>query len=93
MVELQLAAHKIKWSGNGETLLAKHGRETELGTDLCIGYATFIDDSEEKAINNARRYFEENMKMFAPLGFVRGLSEAQMAVSYTHLTLPTILLV
>ena len=58
--------------------LAKHGRETELGTDLCIGYTTYIDDSEEKAINNARRYFEENMKMFALLGFVRGLSEGQM---------------
>jgi len=58
--------------------LAKHGRETELGTDLCIGYTCHIDDSEEKAINNARRYFEENMKMFAPLGFVRGLSEDQI---------------
>ncbi len=46
---------------------------------MCIGYTTYIDDSEEKAINNARRYFEENMKMFAPLGFVRGLSKAQMA--------------
>ncbi len=58
--------------------LAKHGRETELGTDLCIGYTIYIDDTEEKAINNARRYFEENMKMFAPLGFVRGLSEDQI---------------
>jgi len=58
--------------------LAKHGRETELGTDLCIGYTTYIDDTEEKAVNNARRYFEENMKMFAPLGFVRGLSQDQI---------------
>ena len=58
--------------------MAKHGRETELGTDLCIGYTTYIDDTEEKAVNNARRYFEENMKMFAPLGFVRGLSQDQI---------------
>ena len=58
--------------------LAKHGRETELGTDLCIGYTTYIDDTEEEAVNNARRFFEENMKMFAPLGFVRGLSEDQI---------------
>ena len=58
--------------------LAKYGRETELGTDLCIGYTTYIDDTEEKAVNNARRFFEENMKMFAPLGFVRGLSEDQI---------------
>ncbi len=59
--------------------LAKHGRETELGTDLCIGYSTHIADTEEKAINEARIFFEENMKMFAPLGFVRGLSDEQMA--------------
>ena len=58
--------------------LAKHGRETELGGDLIIGIATFIDDTEEKAINSATKYFEENMKMFAPLGFVRGLSDEQI---------------
>ena len=50
--------------------LAKYGRETELGGDLIIGIATFIDDTEEKAIGRAKRYFEENMKMFAPLGFI-----------------------
>ena len=58
--------------------LAKHGRDTELGGDLIIGIATFIDDTEEKAINAATKYFEENMKMFAPLGFVRGLSDEQI---------------
>ena len=60
--------------------LAKHGRETELGGDLIIGIATFIDDTEEKAINAATKYFEENMKMFAPLGFVRGLSDEQITL-------------
>jgi len=59
--------------------LAKHGRETELGGDLIVGISTFIDDTEEKAINRAKKYFEENMKMFAPLGFVRGLSEEQIS--------------
>ena len=59
--------------------LAKHGRDTELGTDLCIGYTTHIADTEEKAINEARLFFEENMKMFAPLGFVRGLSDEQIS--------------
>ena len=59
--------------------LAKHGRDTELGTDLCIGYTTHIADTEEKAIKEARLFFEENMKMFAPLGFVRGLSDEQIA--------------
>jgi len=59
--------------------LAKHGKETELGGDLIVGISTFIDDTEEKAIAQAKRYFEENMKMFGPLGFVRGLSEDQLS--------------
>ena len=59
--------------------LAKHGRETKLGTDLCIGYTIHIAETEEQAINEARGFFEENMKMFAPLVFVRGLSEDQIA--------------
>ena len=63
-----------QWRGT----LAKHGRETKLGTDLCIGYSTHIAETEEKAIDEARIFFEENMKMFAPLGFVRGLSDEQI---------------
>ena len=59
--------------------LAKHGKETELGGDLIVGVSTFIDDTEEKAVAQAKKYFEENMKMFGPLGFVRGLSEDQLS--------------
>jgi alkanesulfonate monooxygenase SsuD/methylene tetrahydromethanopterin reductase-like flavin-dependent oxidoreductase (luciferase family) len=59
--------------------LAKHGRETELGADLAIGYNFHIAETEEKAINEVRTFFEENMKMFAPLGFVRGLSDDQIS--------------
>ena len=58
--------------------MAKHGRETEFGGDLIVGVSTFIDDTEEKAKKGVKRYFEENMKMFAPLGFVRGLSDDQI---------------
>ena len=58
--------------------LAKAGRETELGTDLTIGYSIYIADTEEQAIKEATSYFEENMKMFAPLGFVRGLTSQQI---------------
>ncbi|MED5589009.1 MAG: LLM class flavin-dependent oxidoreductase [Chloroflexota bacterium] len=59
--------------------LAMHGRDTELGTDLIIGYSIQIADTEDQAIKEATHFFEENMKMFAPLGFVRGLSDDQMA--------------
>jgi alkanesulfonate monooxygenase SsuD/methylene tetrahydromethanopterin reductase-like flavin-dependent oxidoreductase (luciferase family) len=59
--------------------LARVGRETELGTDLAIGFTYHIAETEQKAIDEARPYFEENMKMFAPLGFVRGLTEQQIS--------------
>lgn len=58
--------------------LARAGRPTTLGTDLGIGYTFHIAETEAKAIKEATPFFEENMKMFAPLGFVRGLSEAQI---------------
>ena len=58
--------------------LARHGRETELGGDLIIGMTTYIADTEEQAIEEATVYFEENLKMFAPLGFVPGLSDNQI---------------
>ena len=58
--------------------LAHHGRETALGGDLTIGFSFHLADTEEQAIREATPYFEENMKMFAPLGFVRGLTADQM---------------
>ena len=57
---------------------ARHGRELELGGDLILGVSFYIAESPEQAIREVRSYFEENMKMFAPLGFVRGLSDEQL---------------
>ena len=58
--------------------LARNGKETELGADLVIGFTIHLAETEEKAINEARLFFEENMKMFGPLGFVRGLTDEQI---------------
>ena len=58
--------------------LANAGKETELGGDLIIGFSIHLADTEEKATNEARLFFEENMKMFAPLGFFHGLSDEQI---------------
>src|SRR5438445_4025454 len=58
--------------------LARHGRETELGGDLVIGLLFHIADSEEQAMREATPFFEEWMKMFAPLRFVPGLSDEQI---------------
>ena len=57
---------------------ARAGRETELGGDLCIGYSFHIADSVEQGIKEATPFFEENIKMFAPLGFVAGLTPEQI---------------
>lgn len=59
--------------------LARHGYEGPLGSKLVLGITFHIADSEAQAIREARPYFEEWMKMFAPLGFVRGLSDEQIA--------------
>jgi alkanesulfonate monooxygenase SsuD/methylene tetrahydromethanopterin reductase-like flavin-dependent oxidoreductase (luciferase family) len=57
---------------------ARAGRETELGGDLCIGLSFHIADSVEQGIKEATPFFEENIKMFAPLGFVPGLTPEQI---------------
>src|SRR6185503_12355574 len=49
--------------------------------DLMIGFSLHIADSEEEAIREATPYFEENLKMFAPLGFVAGLTDEQIAAA------------
>jgi alkanesulfonate monooxygenase SsuD/methylene tetrahydromethanopterin reductase-like flavin-dependent oxidoreductase (luciferase family) len=59
--------------------LGRHGRDVELGEDLVIGLMFHIADSEEQAIKEASPFYEEWMKMFAPLGFVPGLSDEQIA--------------
>jgi alkanesulfonate monooxygenase SsuD/methylene tetrahydromethanopterin reductase-like flavin-dependent oxidoreductase (luciferase family) len=61
--------------------LARRGRETELGGDLIVGLSFYLADSEEQAIREATPFFEENLKMFAPLGFVAGLSDEQIAAA------------
>jgi alkanesulfonate monooxygenase SsuD/methylene tetrahydromethanopterin reductase-like flavin-dependent oxidoreductase (luciferase family) len=57
---------------------ARAGRETALGTDLIIGFSVYVAPTVEQGIAEATPIFEEHMKMFAPLGFVGGLSEAQI---------------
>ena len=57
---------------------AEHGRETQLGGNLIISFSVYLAESTDQGIREARSFFEENMKMFAPLGFVRGLTDDQI---------------
>ena len=61
-----------------QAMQAKHGREQQLGEDLIVSFNVHIADSEKQAIDNARLWQEETVKMFGPLGFVRGLADAQV---------------
>ena len=57
-----------------ETLVNHGYKDIQLGSRLTIGLPTFIADTEKEAIDRARKYLEEDMKMFGPLGFFRGFS-------------------
>ena len=50
------------------------GRDAEMGTDLAIGIPMHVADTQEKAILEASKLFEENVKFLAPLGFVRDVT-------------------
>ena len=54
------------------------GKDWKLGENLGIGIFFFLDDTREKAAERLRPYYEEHVKMFAPLGFVPGLNAAQV---------------
>lgn len=58
--------------------LERAGREAELGQHLAVGVSFHLAETRAKAIQEAQPYFEEHLKMFAPLGFVR-LSEEKTA--------------
>ena len=47
--------------------VASYGRELQLGQDVALGYRFFIAESQEKAVQQARLYFEEGMKFNGPL--------------------------
>ena len=58
--------------------LVRTGRDAQIGEDLSVGFHFFLDDTEEKAMKAAGKYYEENLKMFGPLRLHRGLSEQQI---------------
>ena len=60
---------------------ARAGKELELGEDLMIGIFFYIADTKEKAIAEMTPLYEEHVKMFAPLGFVPGISPEGVAAA------------
>ena len=60
---------------------ARAGKNLKLGENLTVGIFFYVADSREKAIRELTPYFEEHVKMFAPLGFVPGITPAQVAAA------------
>ncbi len=61
--------------------LVRAGRtDAKLGEDLAIGYQFYMDDSREKAMEEGRKLYQENLKMFGPLRLVRSLSDEQVEI-------------
>jgi len=60
---------------------ARAGRPLALGQDLCLGIFFHLADSRERAIREITPYYEEHVKMFGPLGFVPGITPAQLEAS------------
>jgi alkanesulfonate monooxygenase SsuD/methylene tetrahydromethanopterin reductase-like flavin-dependent oxidoreductase (luciferase family) len=57
---------------------ARRGVQLALGEKLALGYQFYIAESRAAAMDAARQYYEENMKMFGELRLVRALSEQQI---------------
>ncbi len=60
---------------------ARAGKSLKLGENLTVGIFFYIADNREKAVRELTPYFEEHVKMFAPLGFVPGITPAQVAAA------------
>jgi alkanesulfonate monooxygenase SsuD/methylene tetrahydromethanopterin reductase-like flavin-dependent oxidoreductase (luciferase family) len=60
---------------------ARAGMDLKLGENLTVGVFFYVADSREQAIRELTPYYEEHVKMFAPLGFVPGITPPQVAAA------------
>ena len=56
---------------------ARHGQELQLGERMALSFRLHLAETQEQAIREARPYFEEQVKFFAPL-HVMPLREEQL---------------
>lgn len=55
------------------------GKDWKLGENLMIGIFFYLADSREEALKEITPFYEEHAKMFAPLGFLPGVTQEQIA--------------
>jgi alkanesulfonate monooxygenase SsuD/methylene tetrahydromethanopterin reductase-like flavin-dependent oxidoreductase (luciferase family) len=68
---------------------AKVGKHIELGERLCFGFHFFMGKDKADGINRARKYYEENMKMFGELRLVRAMTDEQVEIMRDPRRAPT----
>jgi alkanesulfonate monooxygenase SsuD/methylene tetrahydromethanopterin reductase-like flavin-dependent oxidoreductase (luciferase family) len=71
--------HLDRWMHLYRDTAARHGQELQLGERLALSFRLHLADSHEQVIREARPYFEEQVKFFAPL-HVMPLPEEQLRV-------------
>lgn len=54
------------------------GKDWKLGENLGIGIFVHLAETKEQAVKEMRPYYEEHVKMFAPLGFIHGITPPQV---------------
>ncbi|HET9492201.1 MAG TPA: LLM class flavin-dependent oxidoreductase [Methylomirabilota bacterium] len=57
------------------------GLDWALGENLSLGIFYHLADSRERAVREITPWYEEHVKMFGPLGFVPGITPAQLEAS------------
>jgi alkanesulfonate monooxygenase SsuD/methylene tetrahydromethanopterin reductase-like flavin-dependent oxidoreductase (luciferase family) len=60
---------------------ARAGLDWALGEHLSLGIFYHLADSRERAVGEITPWYEEHVKMFGPLGFVPGITPAQLEAS------------
>ena len=78
-----------RWLRDYQAAAGRHGRNLTLGEDVILGFRMCLDDSEARAMDRARPYFEEHAKFMAPLGMLRYSEEQVKAVAARQAQSPT----
>lgn len=58
---------------------ARAGKDLKLGEGLNVGIHMYLGETREQAVKEITPLFEEHAKMFAPLGFLPGMTDEQLA--------------
>ena len=66
-----------EWAHTYRDAAAKYGQDLDLGEGLALNFRLHLSDTTEQAIQEARAYFEEQVKFFAPLNLIP-LNQSQL---------------